>query len=227
MTGTDTAVGKTLVAGGLVRLLRGRGVDAVGWKPVATGVGPDDDAAFLAAAADGAEPRDVVGPLRFRDPLAPAVAAAREGRTVDAPALRAAFGALRARHGFVVVEGVGGLLVPLTRRWSVADLAADLALPLLVVARAGLGTLNHVALTVEAAERRGLRVLGIVLCRETGGEPGLAERTNPAALADLVPVPVLGTLPRLAPAAAADPGGVAAALAESLDLRSVLAEAGA
>jgi dethiobiotin synthetase len=221
VTGTGTGVGKTAVAAGLARLLRRRGVDVGVLKAAATGVPPDDDADLLRAASGADDPLELVSPLRFREPLAPAVAAEREGAAPDPGAVRRAFDALAARHRFTVVEGVGGLLVPIAWGWTVADLARDLALPLLVVAGAGLGTLNHAALTLEAARSRGLRVLGAVLVRERGGEPDLAERTNPAALARLAGVAVLGTLPRLPGGRARDPDALADALEGAVDLRPV------
>jgi adenosylmethionine---8-amino-7-oxononanoate aminotransferase len=225
VTGTDTGVGKTLVAAALARALRRRGIDAGVMKPAATGVPPDDDADLLRAAAGSDDPPALVSPLRFREPLAPAVAADREGRTPDPAAIRAAFEVLAARHDVVVVEGVGGLLVPVAWGYTVADMARDLGLPLLVVARAGLGTLNHAALTVEAARARGLPVLGVVLNRTEAAAPGPAEETNPAALERLCGVRVLGTFPRIPGGRERDPDALADALEAGLDLAPLLEEA--
>jgi len=224
VAGTGTGVGKTAVAAALARLLRDRGVDAGVMKPAATGVPPDDDADLLAAAAGCDDPLDLLCPVRLRDPLAPAVAADREGRAVDPGAVRAAFAALAARHRFVVVEGTGGLLVPLAWGWTAADLAEEVGLPLLLVGRAGLGTLNHCALALEAARARGLRVLGVILVREGAGPPDLAEETNPAALRRMTEVPVLGVMERVEAARARDPAALASALARGVDLAPVLAE---
>jgi dethiobiotin synthetase len=224
VTGTSTGVGKTAVAAALARILRRRGVDVGVMKPAATGVPPDEDADLLRAAAGVDDPLVLVSPIRFAEPLAPAVAASRAGVAVDPGAIRAAFATLAGRHRFLVVEGVGGLLVPLARKWNVADLSRDLALPLLLVAPAGLGTLNHVALTLEAAAARSLRVLGIVLVREREGDPDLAERTNPAALAGPGGPPVLGTMGRLPAAAARDPDALADALLRDVDAGPILAE---
>ena len=224
VAGTDTGVGKTSVAAGLARLLRDRGVDVGVMKPAATGVPPDGDADLLRAAAGCDDPLDLVSPLRLRDPLAPAAAAEREGSSPDPASLLRAFAALAARRRFVVVEGVGGLLVPVAWNWTLADMAREFALPVLLVARAGLGTLNHVALTLEAARARELRVLGVVLVREHGGPPGLAEETNPASLRRLGCGPLLRTLERLPADGAADPAALAAALARTVDLAPVYAE---
>jgi adenosylmethionine-8-amino-7-oxononanoate aminotransferase len=192
-------------------------------KPVATGVPPDDDADLLAAAAGTDDPRSLFCPVRLREPLAPAVAADREGRVVDPDRIRRAYAALAARHDLVVVEGVGGLLVPIAWGWSVADLAVDLDLPIVIVGRLGLGTLNHCALTAEAARRRGIRVLGIVLNPTGDGAPGPAEETNPLAAATLSGERLLGVMPRLPASRTRDPEALAEAVAESGALQGVVA----
>lgn len=167
VTATDTGVGKTEVACALLEEARARGLDAVGMKPAQSGVGPAEpsDAERLLAASGGSEPLEAICPYSFAPPLAPAVAARIEGRAISFGRIVDGARALAARHEAVVVEGAGGLLVPLTAEETYADLAAALALPALVVARAGLGTVNHTALTVEALRRRGLAVAGIVLNR--------------------------------------------------------------
>ncbi len=223
VTGTGTGVGKTAVAAALARILLRRGLSVGVMKPAATGVPPDDDADLLRAAAGSDDPPDLVSPLRFRDPLAPAVAADREGRSPDPEAIRRAFAAIAGRRAFTVVEGVGGLLVPVAWGFTVADMARDLGLPLLVVAPAGLGTLNHAALTVEAARSRGIPVLGVVLVRESAGAPGLAEETNPAALERLCGVRVLAVMERVAAGRERDPDALADALGPGA--ASILADA--
>ncbi|HEU4395990.1 MAG TPA: dethiobiotin synthase, partial [Planctomycetota bacterium] len=223
VTGTDTGVGKTLVAAGLARALTrlGRGVGVM--KPAATGVPPDEDADLLVAAAGSADARDLVSPLRLRDPLAPAVAAERERVAVDREAVRRAFASLAARHEIVVVEGVGGLLVPISWGWTVADLAAELSLPVLIVGRLGLGTLNHCALTVQAARARGLVVLGVLLSPGGDGPRGLAEETNPDALSRACGERLLGVLPRVPADRLRDPDALADAVQESGLLGPLLA----
>jgi dethiobiotin synthetase len=167
VTATDTGVGKTEVTCALVAGARARGVDAVGMKPAQSGVSPGEpsDADRLLAASGGCEPLDALCPYSFGPPLAPAVAARVEGRAISLGRIVDAARALAARHAAVIVEGAGGLLVPLTERETCADLATALGVPVLVVARAGLGTVNHAALTVEALLRRGLPIAGIVLNR--------------------------------------------------------------
>jgi dethiobiotin synthetase len=165
VTGTDTGVGKTVIACGLARGLRQRGVDVGVMKPCETGVGPKGplDALALRAAAGVDDPIEVVCPQSFALPAAPSIAAQVEGKAVDLERIRLASKTLDARHDFLLVEGAGGWLVPIAPDYAMADLAAELALPVLVVARASLGTINHTLLTLEAVERRGLRLAGVVV----------------------------------------------------------------
>ncbi len=199
-------MGKTVVAAALVLGLRQRGVRAVGFKPVETGIDSDEVAdSFVLRAASGQESPLLLPLLRLREPLAPAVAAERAGSAFDPDAAGSRIQALRAAGYSLVVEGAGGLLVPLAWGFTALDLAVQSGLDAVVVARAGLGTLNHIALTLEALARRNVRVQAVVLNGQ-GDPPDLAEATNPAALARLFPEVRLVVLPRLpttAPLAAA------------------------
>lgn len=170
VTGTDTGVGKTVVACALVRGLRARGVDVGVMKPIETGVGPEGplDALALREAAACDDPLDDVCPQRFALPAAPTVAASAEGRVVDMTAIHAAFRRMRSRHACVVAEGAGGLLVPAAEGLCMADLARELGLPLLLVARASLGTINHTLLSLEVAAARGIDVLGVAISHASG-----------------------------------------------------------
>jgi len=189
VVGTDTGIGKTVVAGGLTRALRREGVDARPHKPVESG--GRDDTRFLAEAADASP--DGICPFFLDEPLAPKVAAERSGRTLAEDSMRPP----SEDDGFTVAEGVGGLRVPLTRSLSLAELVADAELPAIVVARPSLGTLNHTALTVEALRRRGVTVSGVVINRFPD-EPGVAERTNPGEIERVNGVPTR-TLPEIDP----------------------------
>ena len=186
VTGTDTGVGKTAVACALAAWCRARGLDVGVMKPVATGGCPSSDAQHLAKCADAADDPALVNPVCYREPLAPLTAACRSGRPVAVGRIRRAFRQLAARHDVLIVEGIGGLLVPLTRRLTVADLARQIGLPLLVVARPDLGTLNHTLLTLAAARRERLRVCGVAInhAHPAPAEPlaRLAQRTNPGIL---------------------------------------------
>lgn len=177
VTGTDTGVGKTFVSALLCRAHP----TATYVKPAQTGLAQDEADADVVARLAGVAVRQGPG---FDEALAPAVAAARAGAQVTRATLLATFSGLDE----VIGEGAGGLLVELgTDGTTLADLAADLDLPLVVVARPGLGTLNHTRLTCEAAWARGLRVLGIVV-NDFPPAPGLAEETNLTGLADIAPL---------------------------------------
>ncbi len=204
VTGTDTGVGKTAVACALVRALRGLGLDVGAMKPVESGCAelhgalvPEDGLALRAAAGDQ-DPLELVTPFRLRAPLAPGLAAAAEGIELSFDAIEVALEQLCGRHpDGVIVEGAGGLLVPLEPGLqTVADLALRLALPVLVVARTGLGTVNHTALTIEALAVRGLECRGVILVDTTGAsDPSVA--TNARTIERVADVPVLATLPHL------------------------------
>lgn len=196
LTGTGTGVGKTVVAAALVRTLAGAGLRAGVMKPAQTGAPTGKgDASFVARAA-GLPPDLAVTVYDLPEPLAPVVAARRAGVAIDPERVAAAFRALRERVDAVVVEGAGGLLVPLTGDVTMGDLVRLLGLPVVVVATPSLGTLNHTALTVEAARSRRLEVLGVVLSG-LPADPGPAEATNPGEIERLCGVPVVGAVPLL------------------------------
>jgi dethiobiotin synthetase len=198
VTGTDTGVGKTEVACALVAAVRVDGLDLGAMKPAQSGVAPGEasDADRLRAAAGGGDPPELVCPYTFAAPLAPGVAARLAGVELRLEAILEAARQLASRHAALLVEGAGGLLVPLTPRETYADLAVALGLPVLVVARAGLGTVNHTALTVEALRARRLAVAGIVLNR-TSAEADPSVPHNAAEIERLTGVKVLASLPFL------------------------------
>ncbi len=200
VTGTDTGVGKTVASCALVRALGDRGVDVGVMKPIETGVesaGPLD-AIALREAAGSRDPLDVICPQRFSLPAAPSVAAQAEGRTVDLSSIRRAFDRILANHESVVVEGAGGLLVPTTSLCDMADLATDLDLPLILVARTALGTINHTLLSVREIERRGLELAGVVLSNANGPLSG-PDRANLRHLEAALGPRLLGEIPVLEP----------------------------
>lgn len=209
VTGTDTGVGKTLVACALARALRQRGTRVGVMKPVETGVGDDGplDALALRDAADVNDPLELICPARFAQPSAPPVAARAEGREVDLGVIRQAFTELRRRHEFLIVEGAGGLLVPVGDGLCMGALAGEFELPLLVVARGALGTLNHTLLTLEAAQQRGLAVVGVVVSHADGPLSG-ADADNLSALRDNLGPRWLGEIPPLGPGLSPDPGAI-------------------
>ena len=203
VTGTDTGVGKTLVAGGIAAALVRRGVDVGVMKPFATGairVGRrlvSDDARFLQRASGVEDPLELINPICLRPPLAPAMAAEVAGKEIDLGVVENAWAKLTSRHSTMIVEGVGGLLVPLVTGLTVADLARRWKLPLIIVTRPSLGTINHTKLTVLAARSYRLRILGLVINTAVRSRPGLAELLNPAALVAETGVPLLAEIPFL------------------------------
>ena len=165
VVGTDTDVGKSLVACALVRWLRAASIDTVGFKPVATGEeqGQWSDAVALHEASERCEPIEKICPLRFKLAKAPTIAARHEGIDADINLARWAFSELCLRHQAVIVEGVGGVLCPLDEETSCLDFAGQLGFPLLLVARAALGTISHTLLTLNEISRRQLPLAGIIL----------------------------------------------------------------
>jgi dethiobiotin synthetase len=185
VTGTDTGVGKTVLAAALAAGLRADGVDVAAFKPAVTGLdepqdGRPPDHELLAAAVR--RPADEVTPHRFGPAVSPHLAAELAGTALDPAALVAAARSLRAE--VVVAEGVGGLLVPLTLGYTVRDLAVDLGWPVVVAARPGLGTINHSLLTVECARAAGLDVRAVVLT-PWPAQPSAMQRSNLDAISQL------------------------------------------
>lgn len=200
VTGTDTGVGKTFLTGQIAASLLARGISVGIYKPVCSGADfvdgtpRYDDVERHFVTLNGQFPRERICPQRFPLPLAPPLAARLAGQRVDGPRLRSGADWWRGRVGALIVEGAGGFLSPLSEVDLVADLAVDFQLPVLVVARLGLGTLNHTLLTVEAIQARGLTVAGIVLNHAHDGPLGLPERTNPEELQRLTRIPVLAVV---------------------------------
>lgn len=202
ITGTDTGVGKTVVAAGLALALRARGMKIGVMKPVATGCYGSDqqlipqDAVYLFEAGEN-EYAPLTSPCRYRNPLAPHVAAVLEKKEVDLKHIRRAYQELQKYYDYLIVEGIGGLLVPIAKDYFVANLIREFRLPVLIVARGGLGTINHTLLTVDAAVIRGFEICGIVFNRISPVNYSLAEITNPKVVHDLTNIPVLGSVPEM------------------------------
>lgn len=199
ITGTDTGVGKTIVVATLALLLRMKGVNAGVMKPVTSGCREEngklvsDDAMLLCQAA-GMPCNEDVTPYLLREPLAPAEAAKIDGVRIDLAHIRTSYQRLAAAHDYMIVEGAGGLMVPLAGGLLMADLAQGLELPLLVVARPNLGTINHTALTCFAAQQMGLSVAGVII-NNFPESPDLAEQGAAHQIGSLCGAPVLGIWP--------------------------------
>jgi dethiobiotin synthetase len=187
ITGTDTAVGKTYVTRLILEALRAEGVDAVGYKPVACG--DRDDAAFLSTASGGLD-LDEINPVFLNTPVAPYVACMLENRSIDPAQLLAGFHHLTGKHATVLVEGAGGWEVPLAPGYRMSDLAAEMKLPVILVAGNKLGALNHILLTVDAIRAKGLVCAGIVM-NQLEDEMDTAMITNKGVVEDLTGAPLL------------------------------------
>ncbi|WP_049623722.1 dethiobiotin synthase [Frateuria defendens] len=208
VAGTDTGIGKTRAACALLHALRQAGVDACGMKPVASGCAAtpqglrNEDALALIAAGATTEPYVRINPVALREPLSPHLAAERDGVAITLPPLREAFDALRAAHQAVVVEGVGGWLVPLAPGLMASDLAIQWRLPVILVVGLKLGCLSHALLTARAIAADGCTLAGWI---GNAIDPAMAAPAeNLATLEALLPAPCLGVLPHgVAPAEAA------------------------
>ncbi|HUW57600.1 MAG TPA: dethiobiotin synthase [Planctomycetota bacterium] len=201
VTGTDTGVGKTVVTAGLAAALRARGIDAGVMKVAATGCTVADgytvsaDTQFLRAVTGVTEPDWMLAPICLESPLAPAVAARRTGLPVSWKQIKQGLNDLLERHPVVLAEGVGGFLVPIDEETLLSDVAERLGMTVLIVARPGLGTINHTLLTIEAVQMRGLRVAGVVFCETFEDEEDGSTATNPGEIERIAGVHILGTLP--------------------------------
>ncbi|MEO7165782.1 MAG: dethiobiotin synthase [Spartobacteria bacterium] len=194
VTGTDTGVGKTSFTAWLLERLRERGVRCAGYKPICCG--DRDDATQLLAASSPGLTIDEVNPVWLQTPASPLTAATVERREIDLAALREGFVQLSERFDFVAVEGVGGWIVPITADYFSSDLAADLRLPVLVIARNRLGCLNHILLTVRSIESAGLNCAGVLLNTIPGESDDVAAATNAATLLQCLPLANLATFNR-------------------------------
>lgn len=207
ITGTDTEVGKTVVACGLARYLKSSGVNVGVMKPIATG--DTRDAEALMRAAQLKEELRLVNPIFFKAPLAPEMAANLERREVDMESIYKAYWVLSKKYDVLLVEGVGGVKVPLGESTYVSDLIQAMRLPALVVARASLGTLNHTLLTLDALDKQKIPVTGVLL---NGGQGNtLVEKTNPEVLQDHSTAQIFGHLRRQR---STDPDVIASALSK-------------
>jgi dethiobiotin synthetase len=221
ITGTDTGVGKTFFACGLARWLKSYGYSVGVMKPVETGCAMRDGALYpgdawsLKEASGCAETIERICPYRLPEPLAPSIAAERAGVRIDIDQILAVLEEIKGAHDITLVEGAGGLMVPLVPSYTFADFARVAKLPVIVVAANKLGVINHLLLTLEHASCKGLTVLGYVL-NSISNEPSLAAETNREVLLGLTGVSCLGELPFRETAT-----DVSGAVESELDLRAI------
>ena len=196
VTGTDTGVGKTVVTAAIAWNLTQAGKRVALMKPIQTGtiVSGPTDIEFVQKVLGADYSLDVSCPYMFSDPVAPLVASMLVGERIDIKKIKDSYSRLSSDNDFVIVEGAGGLLVPILEDYFMSDLALELDLPVLIVTRPNLGTLNHTFLTLESAKKRGLDVAGIVISNFPW-DPGLPEQTNPELILSMTGDNILGVIP--------------------------------
>lgn len=190
VTGTGTEVGKTYVAGVIIKQLKREGLSVGVMKPVSSG--GREDAVFLKNIAGVNDPLDVINPVFFKLPLAPYTASEIEKKKVDFRKIWDAYKYLRKKYEYLVIEGAGGLLVPVTQKFFVADIAKYMGLPLVIVARPDLGTINETLLTAFYARHAGLKVSGFVVNYSRRLKEGYAEKTGPEVIRKLGKIKLIG-----------------------------------
>lgn len=197
VTGTDTGVGKTMVVYALALLLKKMGLSVGVMKPVQSGSAASGDALFLKKRLGLKDDIGEINPYCAGEPLSPQLALKRAGIIFQKDKVLAAAGRLAAKYDILLVEGAGGLMVPIIDGYLMADLAKDLGAGIIIVSRLGLGTINHTLLTVREAEHRAIDIVGIVFSDSTGRKRGIPEKTNPGSIGALCRAPLLGEIPFL------------------------------
>ena len=203
ITGTDTDIGKTVVTACLTTLFKSQDMDVGVMKPIETGVDPacsssaNSDAKFLMESSSSTDAEEEVCPYRLKTPASPYQAAQIAGIQIQPSTIIEKFKVLRSRHRMMMVEGIGGILVPITYKCSVADLALEIGLPLIIVSRLRVGTLNHTLLTINAAQQYGLKIKGIILNQHEAGGLNDIEIKQGELIEEFSNIPILGTCPHL------------------------------
>jgi dethiobiotin synthetase len=201
ITGTDTGIGKTVVAASIAQILNEQGYRVAVFKPAGSGCVHrreglvSEDAELLAHCANARHPLDLICPQRYAEPLAPAIAAERAKQPLDWEAINRSIKIMSRDSDVMIIEGIGGLLVPMDEKHTFLDAAADMKASAVVVARPALGTINHTLLTLQALRSRNIPVAGVVINRYPTDTPGLAEETNPRAIEKYGKVPILAIIP--------------------------------
>ncbi len=227
ITGTDTGVGKTAVTAGLAGALKYKGYNVGVMKPVQSGAGSrngrlfSQDAEFLVKASGCIDEEELICPVLLREALAPEVAAKMEGKIVDINKIVSAYRELGKRHDLMLVEGAGGIAVPLKDRFLISDLIKLLDIPAIIVARAGLGTINHTFLTIEYARKSGIEIIGVIINNYMGG---IAEETNPGVIEELTGVPVIGIIPNdnEIDTESGEPGSIVSSVLDNVDIEAIV-----
>lgn len=227
ITGTDTDVGKTAISAGLAGALRLMGYSVGVMKPVQSGAALrngklySQDAEFMKMAADTQDEDELICPVLLREALAPGIAAEIEGKSIDLDLILNSYRELARRHDIVIVEGAGGITVPVKDRFLISDLILLLDLPVIIVARPGLGTINHTFLTIEYARKCGIHVIGVIINNYHGGQ---AEKTNPGIISSLTSIPILGIIPNDPKICTncGEPGDIVSLVQSHIDIEAII-----
>ncbi|WP_088105828.1 dethiobiotin synthase [Halalkalibacter urbisdiaboli] len=199
VTGTDTDVGKTVISSGIAAVLKEQGIDVGVFKPMLSGIKreePESDTYWLKRMSETSLTLEEITPFQFNAPLAPGVAQELEGTNIELEQIMKHWECIRYKHEFFIAEGAGGISVPLGKDFVVGDVIKALKLPVVIVARPNLGTINHTCLTVEYGKKIGLSIHGIII-NGISETPDLAEKTSPRVIEDMCGVPVLGVTPKM------------------------------
>ncbi|OIO38983.1 MAG: dethiobiotin synthase [Candidatus Omnitrophica bacterium CG1_02_49_10] len=223
ITATDTGVGKTVIAGAIASALKSAGADVGVMKPVATGGKVSPDALFLMRCVDCKDPMELVNPVCLEPPLSPNVAAKISGIPIELELIWSAWKELLKRHEFIVVEGIGGIKVPIKDDFFVTDMIRRMDLAAIIVSRPSLGTINHTLLTIDAARSNGIEVAGVIFNGYKEGETGIAEETNPDVIRDIAGVKILGRVPYLSKVSvdSGDVGDIMDLRGRYMDMKSI------
>lgn len=211
ITGTDTGVGKTIVSAAILRGFIKKGLKVGAMKPIETGCLNKDgillpsDGMFLRDMAEMNDPLDFVTPIKFEHPLSPIVASRLEDMDIDLDRIFKVFENLKKKYDYMIVEGIGGLMVPIIKEqkkktksfYFVRDLIKDMGLEVIVVSRPSLGTINHTLLTVESLLNKKIPIKGFIINYSIVTKGDIAEKTNPEILSEILDIPLLGILPYL------------------------------
>jgi len=201
ITGTDTGVGKTVVAAGLAGAIQSKGIDVGIMKPVASGATwrngrlISNDVQFLAHSISSKDDLDIICPVCMEPALSPLSASLYYDIEINIEKIHDAYIKLCKKHDMVIVEGIGGILVPIKDNYMVSDMIKAFDLPVVIVARPGLGTINHSLLTINEIKRNELAIKGFIINGMDMKTAGFAEKTNPEIITRLSGVPCLGILP--------------------------------
>lgn len=192
ITGTDTGIGKTYITLLLAKYFISQGINIGIMKPIACGPQKENDALYLKKHLKLSDPFELINPIRLKLPLAPYASAIETKSKIDLKLIFRAYKKLQSLHKLILVEGVGGVLVPITKSYFVADMIKDFGLPTIIVARAGLGTINHTLLTIEALKKRKVSIFGIIMNGFKDKE--LSEKTNVKIIEELSKIPVIAQI---------------------------------